>query len=217
MGLSINVERKRLIVIAAAPILVISCIFTFQLFVYWWGREIGYLLGFSFYWLIWCALFSLRLLSLDQLKMLYRPILGKSQIINLLLILLPVIATGSVVFRVYAGKAGLTVLCLALLFSLINGVLEELFWRGLYNTLFRNSFWFGFVYPTIFFGCWHVAPYLIKSVSFEGGALSFVGGAFFMGTLWGWAVWKSKSIFFTTYAHVCTNFFAFTGFIYVNF
>jgi hypothetical protein len=49
------------------------------------------------------------------------------------------------------------------------------------------------------------------------GLLSFVGGALFMGLLfWGWYSCGCKSVLPTTVAHILTNLFAFTGFLYVN-
>lgn len=39
---------------------------------------------------------------------------------------------------------------------------------------------------------------------------------FFMGLLWGWVAYKTKSIKFVTVAHIITNFSAFTGLIFEN-
>lgn len=51
---------------------------------------------------------------------------------------------------------------------------------------------------------------------YQGGFLSLVGGAFFMGLLWGWVSYKTKSIKIVTIAHIITNFFSFTGMIFEN-
>ncbi|MGG1663144.1 CPBP family intramembrane glutamic endopeptidase [Brevibacillus sp. NRS-1366] len=119
-------------------------------------------------------------------------------------------------FAQYAPLASWTVIFLALLFALINAPLEELLWRGVFPDHFPHHPVLGFLYPTICFGLWHFAPALAKDSGMDGGLLSFAGGAFFMGSLWGWYAYRYKTILPTTVSHVFTNFFAFTGFLYVN-
>lgn len=105
---------------------------------------------------------------------------------------------------------------IAFFFALINGTLEEMFWRGVFNRVFYNKILLAYIYPTIFFGIWHIALYYAKGIEYQGGFASLVGGSFFMGILWGWIAYKTKSIKVIATAHVITNFFAFTGMIFEN-
>lgn len=57
---------------------------------------------------------------------------------------------------------------------------------------------------------------MAKGVVYQGGFVSLVGGSFFMGILWRWVAYKTKSIKIVTVAHIITNFFAFTGLIFEN-
>ncbi len=68
----------------------------------------------------------------------------------------------------------------------------------------------------MFFGVWHIALYFAKGMVYQGGFDSLVGGSFFLGLLWKWAAYKTKSIKTVTGAHIITNFFAFTGLIFEN-
>lgn len=65
-------------------------------------------------------------------------------------------------------------------------------------------------------GAWHLAPALAKDSGMGGGIPGFAGGALFMGLLWGWYAYRYKTTTPSMAAHVLTNFFAFTGFLYVN-
>jgi membrane protease YdiL (CAAX protease family) len=119
-------------------------------------------------------------------------------------------------FLPYFREAGIGTILLALVFALINGTLEELLWRGALIATYPKKIWIGYIYPTLFFSAWHIAPELILPNPLSGGALSFICGALVMGFAWGWIAWRSRSILLTTVAHILTNFFGFVGFIYLN-
>ena len=53
-------------------------------------------------------------------------------------------------------------------------------------------------------------------MKYQGGVASLVGGAFFMGVLWGLVAYKTRSIKVVTIANIIADFFAFTGLIYEN-
>jgi hypothetical protein len=64
---------------------------------------------------------------------------------------------------------------IALLYALINGTVEELFWRGAFVFTFPDDILRGYFFPTVFFGRWHVALYVIKGMKFQGGFAALVG------------------------------------------
>lgn len=212
-------SKEQKILIAIPPVLILLQIIFFQLLVHYFGDTIGYLLGYAMYWLVWCIPVSFLFYKKAHAEVWSFPKDASPQWahrISMTLIALPAIATLFAAFLPYIPAAGLKVALLALLFALINAPLEERLWRGVFPAYFPHSRLFGFLYPTICFGLWHLAPALAKDSGMEGGILSFAGGALFMGLLWGWYAYRYKTILPTTASHVLTNFFAFTGFLYVN-
>lgn len=210
-------EQKMLV--AMPPVLVLSQIIVFQLLMHLFGDTWGYLLGYVVYWLAWCIPFSILFLPKKRSSLWRYPKDTSPKITHslaLVLVALPVFATGIAVFSHYAPLAGWGIILLALLFSLINAPLEEILWRGVFPSCFPHHRFFGFLYPTVCFGLWHFAPALARDSGMEGGLLSFVGGALFMGGLWGWYAYRYKTVLPTVVSHIFTNLFAFTGFLYVN-
>ncbi len=212
-------KQKQSIRFLAPPLIVLSNIVIFQLCKLWWGATWGYLIGFFYYWMCWCILFSIWFIGFRNVKNLYH--LGMCFITNRLWVILPLLLIFPIVtlmlsFLPYFNEAGITVILLALVFALINGTLEELLWRGALIAAYPTNTWVDYIYPTFFFGAWHIAPELVLPNPLSGGLLSFIGGALVMGFTWGWIAWCSYSILLTTFAHVLTNFFGFVGFIYLN-
>ncbi len=212
-------KQRQLIRFFAPPLIVLSNIVIFQLFKFLWGATWGYLAGFCYYWVCWCILFSFWFIGFKNVKNVYY--LGRRLLIKRLWIILPLllifpIVTFMVSFLPHFNEGGIGVILLTLVFALINGTLEELLWRGALISAYPTNSWIGYIYPTLFFGAWHIAPELVLPNPLSGGPLSFIGGALVMGFAWGWIAWRSRSILLTTIAHVLTNFFGFVGFIYLN-
>lgn len=216
-----NINKRQLILLCTAPILCISMLLLIPFLTNKLGKTIGYILGFCIYWLVFCL--PVTLYSCNGFSGLKEVYSQKSNIkisekkVWYLIALIPCIATFFVVFKKFAPTAGFQVLVIASIYALINGTIEEMFWRGAFNKVFINSnIFFAYIYPAIFFGIWHIALYFAKGIVYQGGFASLVGGAFFMGLLWGWVAYKTKSIKTVTLAHIITNFFAFTGMIFFN-
>lgn len=129
---------------------------------------------------------------------------------------IPVVATFIVAFLPTIKDLKLGMLLLLLVYSIVNGLLEEMFWRFSFNELFGENILRAYIVPTILFSCWHVALLFAKGVTYSGGAPALVGGAAFMGVLWGFVMFKTKNIKIVIIAHVLTNFFAFSQLLYDN-
>ena len=215
-----GLDKKQVVLLFIAPILCITMLISFPIFTAVFGKTMGYVLGFCSYWFLFCIPFSLYSCNgFNGLKELYSPLSNISatiKMLNYLLAFIPCIAIFFVVFKEFVPNAGFRVLAIALLFALINGTFEEMFWRGVFNKVFHNNIYLSYIYPSLFFGIWHIALYLAKGMVYQGGFASLVGGAFFMGLLWGWVAYKTRSIKVVTLAHITANFFAFTGLIYEN-
>lgn len=94
--------------------------------------------------------------------------------------------------------------------ALVNGVTEEMFWRGKFVAAFPKQIGWAFVYPTVIFTLWHIALLCIPNMEYEAGAFGMLGGAAFMGGLWGYAHWRTRDLRSVTIAHVLTNVCAFS-------
>jgi membrane protease YdiL (CAAX protease family) len=216
MNLTKQKQQIRLII---PPLIVLSNILIFQVSKYLWEVRWGYLAGFCFYWICWCLLFSFWIIGPKNIKSIYQfkkdALSPKIGLLIPLLTIFPVM-TFIASFLPFFRHAGAGIILLAFLFALINGIAEELLWRGALVAAYPSGIWRGYLYPTLFFGAWHIAPELVLPNPLSGGALSFIGGALVMGLAWGWIAWRSRSILLTTISHILTNFFGFVGFIYMN-
>ncbi len=100
--------------------------------------------------------------------------------------------------------------------ALVNGIVEELFWRGTFIATFPDRLFLAWVYPTMLFAGWHVALSLLPGIEYEGGPVALIGGALMMGFVWGLVVLRTRDIRSVTAAHVLTNVFAFGGLLLAN-
>lgn len=92
--------------------------------------------------------------------------------------------------------------------ALINGTLEEVFWRG---TLLRDTeLVSALVLQVGLFTTWHVALLFADGVVVTGGALGLFGGALIGGILWTWARVQTGAVGFGILCHIGLNLFAFT-------
>lgn len=215
-----KLSKNQRILVYSAPVLNISMIILFPILTSVLGKTLGYILGFCIYWFAFCMPVTLYVIKgTNGLKDLYNQesnITMKMKKLLYAIAFVPCIATFFVVFKGTVQVAGFRVLSIAIAFAAINGTVEEMFWRGVYNKEFSNDILWAYFYPSIFFGAWHIALYYAQGMVYHGGFAPLVFGALFMGLLWGWVAYKTKSIRIVTIAHVITNIFAFTGMIYDN-
>lgn len=99
--------------------------------------------------------------------------------------------------------------------ALCNGVLEELFWRGVFVDRFSDVRR-AYALPTVFFTLWHLTLAALPGMHYHGGWGALVGGAAGFGLVWGYAAWKLGSVRFAVVGHVLVNVFAFSGLIVDN-
>jgi len=64
-------DSRKYTLLALPAILVPSTALVFLLLSQWLGKELGYVLGFLFYWLVWCFLVPLACLGQDGLLSLF--------------------------------------------------------------------------------------------------------------------------------------------------
>lgn len=204
---------QQLTLIAAPPILLATTSAVYQAAAARLGKRLGYLVGFVFYWGGWCILLPLAAVGPDGLRRMFaqaRPTRTPAWL-RLVLLLGPVVAPFLGTFRREAKQAGPQVLAASALFGLVNGTLEEVLWRGTYTTAFPDSKLWGYLYPSVWFGLWHLAPQTVFPSKGRGGALAFALMAIFLGLSWGWVAQEMGSIRWTVAAHTLNNFMALGG------
>lgn len=187
-------------------------ILTFSLLSPRCGTTLGYFLPYSIYLII--LLFGTVLFNKNKSN--ETQYLSNNKVVYYILAFIPAVATFYVAFLPTLPNLKLSELLMILVYSLANGLLEELFWRGTMNKNFGNDIKQAYIIPTIIFTCWHFALLFAKGVTYHGGALSLVGGACVMGAIWGFVMFKTKNIRIVVLAHVLVNFFAFSQLIYEN-
>ena len=181
------------------------------------GKEPGYFAGFAIYW-IYCIAITIYVVRRQKQKLtkLFHVSLPqwKGKVFSALAFV-PVVAVLFIQFLPHRHALGTSILLLVIVNAIFNGLIEELYWRGLYLIAFSQNPWMGLVLPSLLFASWHIALYTIPGMSY-GGFAPLVGGSFIMGFLWGLVARKLNGIFYPTIAHIAANFFAFSGLYIVN-
>jgi len=195
-----NPQKNFLLVLPALPILSTALIFVFAS--NWLGKEFGYLLGFILYWFIWCLLVPLIILKREEIVALFKeenPLFQKSNWLPAVLLVMIVVIT--VIMYPPSGllAAPVKLLIIAIPVAIINGICEELLWRGLYVKAFQGNFVLGIVYPSIGFALWHISPQLV--IPAETGIWPFVLSTFFLGISYAWISYRTSSIKWNAISH----------------
>lgn len=178
----------------------------------------AYLYGMGVYWLC-LFLFSGFLLAwrFRALKdLLVWPTIRKQHLLVLGLGLIPLVGLFFTEFWPNINALTQHLLLLLAVTALINGFLEEVYWRGLYLKFFGDQRKIRIIIATLFFTLVHIGIYQVQGLDFKGGWLPLIGGAAVLGLLWAWMVDRLKSILPTVLLHIGLNFFAFTGFYLSN-
>lgn len=198
-----ELRRRQVAALLAPPLLIASTYLVFQVLVAWWGERWGYLGGFVFFWLFWCAGFSLWALGVDGVKAVLRdarPRLPRPQVLWLVLLAFPVAGGFATVLLPDLPRATVAVVALAWVIAIVNASLEELLWRGVYVRLFPDRLVAGWLYPAALFALWHLSP-----TSIRGSAVVLVTGAAYLGLVYGWVAYRTGTIRHTIPAHILLN------------
>lgn len=175
------------------------------------GTEKGYFLGFIIYWSFCLSIIYISIkTSATQLKSLYTfKLNSKNALLYSSFSLLPAFGLFSISFLPNIHLLDARLITLVLITSIINGFVEELYWRGLFLIEFKKNVMVGLLGSTLLFTSWHIALYSIDEINY-GGFLALVGGSTLLGLLWSFCTRKLNSILFPTMGHILVNIFAFT-------
>ena len=168
----------------------------------WAGAERGYIGGFIFYWLVWCFLVPLFILKRAGILSLFKeenPLFSKSNWLAAGLLVLIMVITVIMYPPTSLIDADAKLLMIAFPVAFINGIGEELLWRGLYIRAFPHNAMLSVIFPALGFAFWHISPQLIFPA--EPGIWPFVASTFFLGLCYGWISYKTKSIKWNALSH----------------
>ncbi|MEM9786734.1 MAG: CPBP family glutamic-type intramembrane protease [Pseudomonadota bacterium] len=165
----------------------------------------GYLFGLGIYW--FCVLTPLIIWRGGFGNVRYRLILPQPWLLALNAALILGVCIAAVV-GLQTTPLPLFILTAVACAAVINGSLEEIFWRG--KLLSDDADRTALSLQLILFVGWHVALLFAGGVVVTGGALGLLGGAAIGGLLWTWARVQTGSVGFNILCHVGLNLFAFT-------
>lgn len=189
-----------------------SAWFVFTTLAKYLGRETGYLLGFLFYWAIWCLLIPWMILGKRDFLALFvdkTPLLSRPNRLTAVLWVFITLVTILMYGRDFL-RAPLALILLAAPLATLNGLCEETLWRGLYVQTFPNNFWLAVLYPAIGFALWHLVPLQVFP---EGSPSGFVLSTFFLGLAYGFIAYKTGSAKWTAISHSLNGILALSGFL----
>ena len=210
-------KAKKVALIAAPWVLLLTTYLAFQGAVALLGPRPGYLAGFLFYWIAWCLAFPLWILGREGVAARFRdrqPRFTSRKWLGLLLLLLPLLLAYGYEFPRVLPQATVPIVLASAAISVVNGVAEELLWRGTYASAFPGSAWWGYLYPALGFAVWHFSPQSVFPNPRPGAAVSLVVAAGIVGLMWGWVVFRTKSVRWTTLSHILFDFSGLGGRVY---
>jgi membrane protease YdiL (CAAX protease family) len=198
-----TLRRRRRILLCAPPLLLLTTAMAFYGLGQVLEARVAYLGGFLFYWCFWCLGFPLWLLGPSRLvRLIRRPRSTRAAVIACL----PLLFAYAYVFPRALAGADAVLVATSFLLATVNGALEEMLWRGTYLALFPRSLRLGWLYPSIAFGIWHLAPQLLVPSAHPGGPAAFVAVATILGLVWGWAARRARSLLPGMISHVLFDF-----------
>lgn len=211
--------KKQRLLIAIPPFLLVTTYVTFRLLADLLGRVNGYLGGFLFYWLIWCGLIPFLIVGSEALGTLFNDPenrFGKPKWVGILFLVGPFASPFFTMFLPRIMNATWGIVLTSALFAIINGMMEEVLWRGAFIKTFPKSWLWSYLYPSIWFGYWHLSPQTVFPSSMPGGTFAFATVSIFMGLTFGWVSKKTNSIRYTAIAHILTDFMGLAGLAFIG-
>ena len=177
------------------------------------GTKWGYVTGLAGYWVYCLAIVGLVTSgNMDTIKSLWRNSgNGKYAKWISLAAFIPVLGLFFVSFLPNAAKLTLSTGFLLLVIVLLNGTIEELYWRGMYLLEYPDNTRIGFIFSWLLFGAWHISLWFAKGIIYKDGFLALVGGAYGLGLLWTWVARSNGNLKAVIPSHILVNLFAFTA------
>ena len=136
--------------------LILTTAFVFYISSNLFGSNLGYVIGFSFYYIFWCYGATLAFLGRKGFVSLFtevNPLFSKKN--YYLIIIFFMIALGTIIMYLIPSinEATFNLILLAIPLALVHGVGEEALWRGLYIRTFPKNISLGVIYQVLLLHC----------------------------------------------------------------
>ena len=191
---------------ATPPFALLTSFAVLQSSVLAFGQRIGFTIGLLFYWLIWCLLVPFAILGGTEFRAIFGPAEQELRLREAVLLAIPPVVGFSTIFPLLLWIGNPRLFVAAAVIASINGVCEEVLWRGAYRSLFGRRIWAGLLYPAIGFGLWHFAPISAHWSWSSARGLWIVLSATLVGVIYGLVVRRTSSIRWTVLSHILMNF-----------
>jgi membrane protease YdiL (CAAX protease family) len=135
-------------------------------------------------------------------------LIQEKNVLYIILLLLTIIGAIAIFFN-NLTKYSFLIFFLGIPLTIINGTCEEIFWRGIYIRIFKNSIILSIVYPTIMFAIWHISSELVNLNMKIIEILPFILLTLPLGLIYSFVAFRTKSIKWVAIAHSLSGIFAF--------
>lgn len=209
---------RQWLLLATPVVLVATMYLTFHALVDRFGYAVGFSLAMICYWVVWCLGVPLAVLGPAECLDLFReasPLSVPRPRLAALALLWPLPFPLLFTFLPRIGEASVAVIVVSIAVGVAVGVSEELLWRGAYVRRFPESRAFGYLFPAVAFGLWHLVPASVHAVPFPGAPYSFVLYALALGLSYGYYAFQTGSIRWCTVSHVVHDSLGLAGFTFV--
>jgi uncharacterized protein len=206
-------QNKKRTLLVSSLVLLPFTFGLFQLTTLIFGTKWGYVSGFIGYW-VFCLLTAWFISGSDvnYFKAMWNQAQSKKYATWIgLAAFIPAFGVFFVSFLPNVAKLTLSAGALLVGMVLLNGFIEEVYWRGLYLLEYPDDLRIGFALAWILFGAWHISLWFAKGMIYKDGFLALVGGAYGLGLLWTWVARSNRNLRTVVPAHILVNLFAFTA------
>jgi membrane protease YdiL (CAAX protease family) len=201
-------KAKRYFLIGLPFLLIPSTALVFVFSARMLSNDWGYLIGFLFYWAIWCYLVPFIFLGKQGIVNLFKKepssLFRKNNWYLIILLLGTIIGAVVMYFIPRFGDAPLLVMLFAIPIAIIGGAGEEILWRGLYIKSFPGHLFWAYFYPTIWFAVQHISSQLIE---WGESTPLFIALTVPLGLVYGLVAYRTGSIRWNSLAHILISFF----------
>lgn len=200
-------RNKRNLILASLFIILCMMVLV-PLFTHLLGLQAGIMIAMLIYWFGLCLPMAVHFQGWGGIKRSLALTTGGATWVPITAIAVPAIMAIYLTFDI-GPFLSLGLMALVLPAALINGTVEEVFWRGTYAK-HANGSWAFWAIGLALFTAWHISLLFAVGAVHHGGAVTLLGGAFALGMIWTVMVQRSGHIGWAVISHILVNIIAFS-------